>query len=352
MRGPRSILPCLHSDPVRPFLPLLLAALALAASAQDRPLPVLDMHLHAVPADDNGPPPLALCIPMTAYSPPLDPRTDWTAAAIASFVDPPCEAPIWSPETDDALLAETVAEMERLNVIGVVGGPPDRVLRWVEAAPDRFIPSVQLQIGRDDYGLDSLRALFEAGPFAVLGEVANQYVGIAPDDPRMAPYWALAEELGVPVAIHMGEGPPGAAVLFPAYRMELASALLLEPVLARHPGLRVSIMHYGSPLIEHTIALLGAYPQVYVDLGGIQWFYPRAYVYRQLRQLVEAGFGDRVMFGSDAMTWPGVIEPSIAIVEDAPFLTEAQKRAILYDNAARFLGLDEETVARHHGRGE
>jgi predicted TIM-barrel fold metal-dependent hydrolase len=58
------------------------------------------------------------------------------------------------------------------------------------------------------------------------------------------------------------------------------------------------------------------------------------------------------MFGSDAMTWPGVIEPSIAIIEDAPFLTEAQKRAILYDNAARFLGLDEDTIARHHGRAD
>jgi predicted TIM-barrel fold metal-dependent hydrolase len=310
------------------------------------------MHLHAVPADDNGPPPLALCIPMTTYAPPFDPRTDWTAEVMASFMDPPCAAPIWSPETDEALIAETVAAMECRNVIGVVGGSPDRVLRWVDAAPDRFIPSVQLRIGRDDYGLDSLRALFETGPFVVLGEVANQYVGIAPDDERMAPYWALAEELDVPVAIHMGEGPPGATVLFPAFRMELASALLLEPVLARHPGLRVSIMHYGSPFIEDTIAILGAYPRVYVDLGGIQWFYPRAYFYRQLRQLVVARVGPRRKLGSDAMTWPGVIEPSIAIIEDAPFLTEAQKRAILYDNAARFLGLDEGTVTRHHGRGD
>jgi len=334
-----------------PRILLALVGIGVAqAQPADRPLPVLDMHLHAVPVDDNGPPPLALCIPMTAYAPPFDPRTDWTAEVIASFMDPPCADPIWSPETDDALLAETVAAMERRNVIGVVGGPPNRVLRWVNAAPDRLIPSVQLQIGRDDYGLDSLRALFETGPFFVLGEVSNQYVGIAPADPRMDPYWALAAELDVPVAIHMGEGPPGATVLFPEYRMELASAFFLEPVLARHPSLRVSIMHYGSPLIEDTIAMLGAYPRIYVDLGGIQWFYPRDHFYRQLQQLVEAGFGDRVMFGSDAMTWPGVIEPSIAIIEDAPFLTEAQKRAILYDNAARFLGLSEETIARHHGR--
>lgn len=28
----------------------------------------------------------------------------------------------------------------------------------------------------------------------MLGEVTNQYAGILPDDSRMEPYWALAEE--------------------------------------------------------------------------------------------------------------------------------------------------------------
>ncbi len=56
------------------------------------------------------------------------------------------------------------------------------------------------------------------------------------------------------------------------------------------------------------------------------------------------------MFGSDQLTWPGVIEPAIAVIEEAPFLSEEQKRDILYNNAARFLGLSEEEIARHHGR--
>lgn len=33
----------------------------------------------------------------------------------------------------------------------------------------------------------------------MLGEVGNQYAGIALDDARMEPYWALAEELDIPV---------------------------------------------------------------------------------------------------------------------------------------------------------
>lgn len=109
-------------------------------------------------------------------------------------------------------------------------------------------------------------------------------------------------------------------------------------------------MHYGSPLIDEMISMLGAYPQLYVDLGGIQWFYPRPYFYEQLRKFVDAGFEKRVMFGSDQMVWPGVIEPAMAIIEEAPFLSHEQKRDILYNNAARFLRLSKEEIARHHGR--
>jgi hypothetical protein len=245
-------------------------------------------------------------------------------------------------------MEQTIAVLERRNIMGVLSGPPERVRRWYEAAPRRFIPSVEFQLGPDASSPETLRRLFAGGPFAVLGEVSNQYVGIAPDDERMESYWALAEQLDIPVAIHMGEGPAGAAYLFPGYRARLTSPYLLEEVLIRHPRLRVSVMHYGSPLIDEMIAMLGAYPQLYVDIGGIQWFYPRAYFYEQLRRFIDAGFGKRVMFGSDQMVWPGVIEPAIAIIEDAPFLSQEQKRDIFYNNAARFLRLSKEDIERHH----
>ncbi|MEJ8566516.1 amidohydrolase family protein [Elongatibacter sediminis] len=57
-----------------------------------------------------------------------------------------------------------------------------------------------------------------------------------------------------------------------------------------------------------------------------------------------------VMFGSDHMVWPETIERSINVKNEAPFLSEAQKRDILYHNAARFLRLNETVIARHHGR--
>ncbi len=53
------------------------------------------------------------------------------------------------------------------------------------------------------------------------------------------------------------------------------------------------------------------------------------------------GFGRRVMFVSDHMVWSETIERSIRVIEDAPFLSEEEKRNILYNNAAQFLRLSD-----------
>ena len=197
---------------------------------------------------------------------------------------------------------------------------------------------------------EDLRTLHQQGLVDVLGEVMAQYEGIAPDDARLEPYWALAESLDIPVGIHLGPGNAGGPYTgSPNYRARDSSALGMEEVLVRHPRLRVYIMHAGYPLIDDLRALLFTYPQVYVDVAAIVGTEPRAPFYRYLQQLVAAGYGDRIMFGTDQGVWPGLIEASIEVIERAPFLTKAQKRDILYNNAARFLRLSKETIARHHG---
>ena len=47
------------------------------------------------------------------------------------------------------------------------------------------------------------------------------------------------------------------------------------------------------------------------------------------------------MFGSDQMVWPEAIGLAIEGIESADFLTAEQKRDIFYNNAVRFLRLDE-----------
>jgi len=331
------------------ILCILFILLAAPSYAQEH-LPVIDMHLHALAADEQGPPPLAICTPINQF-PAWDPAQPYGATFMAMLKDPPCDNPVWSPMTDEALMMQTLEVMEQRNIFGVLSGTPNRVATWMAAAPGRFFAGLGFRLGNDSPSPDSVRALHAEGRLAVFAEVTNQYAGIAPDDERMEPYWALAEELDIPVGIHIGTGPPGVIYLgATGYRARLHSALTLEEVLVRHPGLRVYIMHAGFPLLDDLLALLYAHPQVYVDVGVIVFVQPRAAFYRYLQGIVEGGFGNRVMFGSDQMVWPGVIERSIAVIEEASFLSDEQKRDILYNNAARFLRLSEQEIARHHGK--
>lgn len=329
------------------------ALVLTATSAGAQQPPVIDMHLHALPADAQGPPPLGMCTPIDPF-PAWDPAAPFATTFLAVFKRPSCQDPVWSPETDEALKSQTLEAIHRLNVYGVLSGSPERVADWVSAAPDRLWSGVIFQLGSPATTLtpDSLRRLHEKGRLFTFGEITNQYAGIAPDDERMEPYWALAEELDVPVGIHIGTGPPGAIYLgFEGYRGRLHSALTIEEVLVRHPKLRVYIMHAGYPMLDDLLTVLYAHPQVYVDIGIIVYSQPRAAFYRYLEAIFDSGFGNRVMFGSDQMVWPGTIERAIQVVVEAPFLTTAQKRDILYNNAARFLRLDSATIARHHRGG-
>lgn len=328
---------------------ILLVVSPLNARAQDR-LPVIDMHLHADAADANGPPPVGICTPFEQY-PAWDPAQSYDSVFTAMLKNPPCRDPVWSPETDEELINQTIAVMQRRNIIGVLSGSPDRVAAWREAAPDLFIPAILFNpIHNPEITPDSLRRLVEMGKVAVLGEINTQYAGIAPGDDIMAPYWRLAEDLDIPVGIHMGAGPPGVAAFGRGYRARLSSARMLEDVLVRHPRLRVYIMHAGYPLLDDLLAVLFVHPQVHVDVSAIVRATPRRAFYRYLGGIVEAGFANRVMFGSDSMVWPGTIEQAIAVIEEAPLLSEEQKRDILYNNAARFLRFSDKTIASHHGR--
>jgi hypothetical protein len=324
------------------------ALLLIPLAAQQRE-PIIDVHMHALAADAQGPPPLGMCTPFPQF-PAWDPATPYGDQFIGQLKTPACADPIWSPTTDDELMNQTLAVAERRNVIGVLSGPAGRVAAWVKANPCRFIRGLSFQLNdKDTPSPAALRTMHARGELQVLGELTNQYAGILPNDPRMEPYWALAAELDIPVGIHIGTGPPGVIYLGAAgYRAQMHSALTIEDVLVKRPKLRVYIMHAGYPMIDDLLAVLYTHPQVYVDVGVIVYTQPRPAFYRYLQAIVDAGFISRVMFGSDQMVWPAAIERAITVIEEAPFLTTQQKRDIFYNNAARFLRLSKEDIARHH----
>ena len=325
-------------------LVFLSPCMTLAQSA-DRQAPIIDMHLHAHTLDMYGTPPPAICTNDQEIAfPGVDPRQPLTAERVKT-----CSVPLHAPATDADLLRATIEMLERYNMQAVTTGSLQKVSEWRAAAPARIIPAVPF----DDYEKETpeaFRRLYHEGAFKLFAEISAQYHGLSPTDESLEPYFALAEELDIPVGIHMGEGNPGAPYRgYSDYRARLTSPFLLEQVLIRHPRLRIYVMHYGSPLVDEMIAMLFSHPQLYVDIAGNNWMLPRKQFHSHLRRLVEAGFGKRILFGTDAMVWPQAIAVAIESIESADFLTTEQKRDIFYNNAARFLRLNHED-ATHRSR--
>lgn len=299
---------------------LLLLLASAPGDAQPYDGPIIDVHLHVGPAAPGAPNP-ATGEPTTA-------------------------------NTDAQREALTLERMRRHGIVlGLVSGPDAAMASMRRAGGDRIRAGAFLDDGRTPLPPpEVLRAAFERGELQVMGEIAAQYHGLDPAEAWFEPYLALAEEFDVPVGLHTGLAPPGAAYgCCPGFRIELGNPLRLEPMLKRHPKLRVWLMHAGWPFLQETKALLYMYPQVHADLSVINWIIPRAEFHEYLQALVQAGFTDRLMFGSDQMVWPEAITLAVEGVDSAAFLTPAQKRAIFYDNAARFLELDGNPKSRGAG---
>jgi uncharacterized protein len=313
------------------------ACILLAQNTATGVPPVIDVHVHAMDGSFPGVGPVC---PNTSKFIASDPSTK---EAPFGWAQEECTPKLY-PSANGEYKKDVLAEMERLNVTAVVFGDPQSVQKWKDAAPARVIPGTAFSNGMTPgqrVSLEELRKDFTTGGFKVMGEIGLQYEGLSPSDPSVDAYFALAEELDVPVAIHMGTGGSGRANLaMPKFRGSMGNPLLLEELLAKHPKLRVQVMHAGYPMIDNMLTLLQANSHVYVDIAGLIWSYPLKEVNRYIERLVDAGFEDRVMFGTDQLIWPKLMAYSISIIQNADYLTPEQKRDILYNNAARFLRID------------
>ncbi|HLH07229.1 MAG TPA: amidohydrolase family protein [Terriglobales bacterium] len=316
---------------------IVCSAVCFAQNTTTTVPPVIDVHVHAM--EDSFPGIGPMC-PNTSKFTASDPKAK---EAPFGWVQEECTPKLY-PSAKGEYVKDVIAEMKRLNVTAVVFGDPKTVKIWKDAAPDRVIPGTSFTTGMQPGGrvpIEELRKDFTQDGFKVMGEIGLQYEGLSPSDPSVDKYFALAEELDIPVAIHMGTGGSGRAnITSPKFRGSMGDPLLLEDLLARHPKLRVQVMHAGYPMIDNMLTLLQANSHVYVDVAGLIWSYPLKEVNRYIQRLVDAGFEDRVMFGTDQLIWPNLMSYSISIIQNADYLTPEQKRDILYNNAARFLRLD------------
>ena len=281
----------------------------------------------------------------------------------------------WAGDDDTAYRTQSLGEMDENNIVVSVlhMGEPSDLSSWKAVAPDRFVAGPMMpcpertsdqlmcfpeQDGWPDLGW--LEAGLASGEIGMLGEMLFIYFGLEPADPRMDKYWALAAKYDVPVSVHINRGPPPGAPprlegCCPNFDSDLGNPALLRAVVEKHPDLRIYIQHaglFGIPVLdnidytEETFALLRDYPNVYADMTILNALWDEEAHRAVLQQFIAEGFGDRIMFGTDNLP----AAPIIARLNSFEFLTDKQRSAIFYDNAARFFRFDQGTIDKHYAR--
>lgn len=257
-----------------------------------------------------------------------------------------------SPPSAEAHFDATYEIMRRRKIVlGVVSNTASSEEAWLAKDEDkRFIRGFSF-LGPEEWTPESFEKLAKDGKIDVFGEIGAYYRGMTLADPFFDPYLKICEEYGIPVALHTGGGPRQVTYRgSPKARLTMGNPLLIEDVLVKYPKLRIYLMHSGEIFYHEALRLMLSYPQVYSDLGVVLWVHPMPKYYGRefVRLAKEFGMLDRVMFGSDQMVWPHAIDLSLEQLDSFDFLSEKEKRDILYNNAARFLELSEDEITRHH----
>ena len=322
------------------LLILVIPGLFRPSFGQDSPkvthLPVFDIHVHTMKVNPSWASPM--CPWFLSNMPGADPLQ-----APPSFQNLDCVDPLMPATSDEEMQDEVIKRIRKFNMTMVAFGDAGVLHSWVKAAPPgRIIPGIGISDAAS-MTVEAFRDSLTNGFYKVMAEVAPQYQGMSPSDPSLDPYFAVAEELNVPVGIHMGTGGNGMAnVQGSKFRASMGNPYLLEDLLARHPKMKIWVMHAGYPMLEEMIGLMGANAYVYLDISGFIWSYPLDEIHYYIKRLVQAGFGKRIMYGTDFMMWPRLFETSMGVIEHAQYLSEEQKRDILFNNAVRFFRMDKD----------
>lgn len=263
--------------------------------------------------------------------------------------------------------AQTVAKLDANGIAlsAIHFATRDTYEEWGSGHEDRFLKGVSFPCwrdGRDEWfacqwdgkaypDLAWLREEAEAGRLTHFGEIGFVYAGVSPTDPAMLPYWDFAAEYDLPVMIHINRGPPASGGMrargcCPNFDADLGNPALLRPILIRHPDLKIVLQHFGFPAlpvfddigyVEESFALLRDFPNVMADMStfhSVPFITPEQHA-AVVRRLKSEGLLDRLVFGTDG--WPEA--EAIERYEAMDFLSDAERRAIFHDNAARMFGI-------------
>jgi uncharacterized protein len=150
------------------------------------------------------------------------------------------------------------------------------------------------------------------------------------DDSRLFGVYGRAEAAGHILVLHAGTMP---------YRDSFTGVEHVRRLLARFPRLTIVVAHMGAFESEAFLALLDAYPNVFVDTTMALAPAAGRYVGADPAAITDEAlirYQDRILFGSDFPLIPYDYEEERRWAWDRP-LPDAVRRKIFHDNAARLL---------------
>jgi predicted TIM-barrel fold metal-dependent hydrolase len=150
--------------------------------------------------------------------------------------------------------------------------------------------------------------------------------GLAPNDRRFYPLYQKCVELDIAVGFQVGHS----AEVLPS---DCGRPMLADDVAIDFPDLRINLSHTGWPWVDEWCSMLWRHPNVYGDISA---YYPKA-LDERLIKFMDSGRGrHKVLFGTNGL---GLERCKREFLELD--IREDTKRAVLYDNVARFLKLED-----------
>jgi aminocarboxymuconate-semialdehyde decarboxylase len=230
---------------------------------------------------------------------------------------------------------------------------------WCRAHPERFVALSSVALQHPELAAEQLEYAVET-----LGHrgaaIGGNVDGEAPTAEKFDPFWAKAEQLGVPVFMHPtnsenlvregaldGRGDLGNIIGNPLETTVFLSHMIFDGTLDRFRGLEVCAAHGGGFLPSY-LGRTEVACTVRPNAGCANRRAPSEYFDDQLlvdsmvftpeglRHLVAETAPSQVVYGSDIpYNWPDTID----LIVEAPTLSDAEKRAILGGNLTRLLKL-------------
>ena len=146
-----------------------------------------------------------------------------------------------------------------------------------------------------------------------------------PNEARLYPLYAKAQELGVPIIFHIGSS------IFRGTRLKYCDPIHLDDIAIDFPDLNIIMAHSGRGFwYDACFFLSRLHKNVYMDITGL----PPQNLLSYFPELEKNA--DKVIFGSDWPTMPTGIGENIKAIKSLP-LSDRTIEAMLYRNAYKIL---------------